>query len=223
MLQAAARAGCSRLTCRRCFRRTWTSKHWRCGKDAARANGAAAVREPCQGGVRAGHAPLDRRLQVSRTTATNRLPPQMRGWLEISAPDIPRPSWESGTRTALLQPELPYIPLPEIKEPHPETRQPQALCQPPRNPETLPDTLTQPQLPLHLFPRPPPLHPSSQRLTLSQGNLSTLLFPAILSPLTSPPCPQTRRSLFCSPLPLSPSWLTPHPPSPSPSPHSQIS
>ena len=108
------------VTCGRCSRRTQTREdghgagHY--GEDATRADGAAAVREPRGGSVRAGYAPLDRCLQVSRATAPAQDPLRLRARPEIWAQEILRPSPDSGTRTACLQPESSLIRRPRAQK-----------------------------------------------------------------------------------------------------------
>lgn len=172
------------LTCDRCSRRTWTSEGphgaWRRREDAARADRAAAAREPRRGGVRAGHAPLDRRVQVSAAAARARHLPPPPGLADLGRGNPKALPGLGDARTAFLQPQLPLIrgglPCPEILRPSPRNLTAQTLCQPLRNPVSLPDTVTQPQLPRYPFPGPPsPAPQSSNRLALSgtQGDLST--------------------------------------------------
>lgn len=69
-------------------------------EDAARADRAAAVREPRGGGVRAGHLPLDRCLQVSGAPATaGDTPPP-------ADPRNPEPLLGCGDATDFLQREV---------------------------------------------------------------------------------------------------------------------
>lgn len=102
---------------------------------------------------------------------------------------------------------------------------PQSLCQPPRNPDALPHTLTQPRLHHYPFPASLPcaslFPPPEPRQPLSQGASAPPQLPRY--PLrfhfsafpSAPP--------FSSLLPSPQSLLAQHPPQPSPLPHSQIS
>lgn len=99
------------------------------------------------------------------------------------------------------------------------------LCQPLRNPVSLPDTVTQPQLPRYPFPGfPSPAPQSSNRLALSgtQGDLSTpSASPPASLPFHFPLSPQKLPSSSCLPLPLRPTRLATHlSPAPHPTPRS---
>ena len=157
--------------------------------DAARADGAAAVRQPRRGGVRAGHAALDRRLQVSRATA----PLRLLAGPEIWAQKTRDPRRTRGHEQAASSPSRPSSEAPAPR--NPENQHPKLVSDSPiyRDPPRYADTAWEPPLPLTKNPRrfspdfPPP--------TLSSPSPGTtwapLGFPSLFS-FASPLCPQQR-------------------------------